>query len=247
MTPTLPPVRRHRVHLPGARTGWAILLAGGLWPALVACRPATPALGAGFADDFERATLGPRWRPAGGDWQVLDGAVRSRAARNAPLWLDLSLPRDVELRLTAWSASPAVDLKFEIFGDGEQHQSGYVLILAGWRNSTSIIARLDEHGRERTPALDAQLQAEVAADPAAAAAAHRGLRERLSRPARMQPGTRYALRLVRQGHWLRFYVDEQLHLEYFDPSPLAGPGHDRFALNNWESEVAYDDLQIRPL
>ena len=44
------------------------------------------------------------------------------------------------------SESPEGDIKVEMFGDGLNHSSGYVLIHGGWNNSISIISRLDEHG-----------------------------------------------------------------------------------------------------
>jgi hypothetical protein len=36
-------------------------------------------------------------------------------------------------------------------------------------------------------------------------------------------------------------------LDFYDPEPLRGEGHDRFAFNNWESQLYFDNLRIRPL
>ena len=36
-------------------------------------------------------------------------------------------------------------------------------------------------------------------------------------------------------------------MAYFDPSPLGGHGHDRFAFNNWASQVYFDNLKIEAL
>ena len=41
------------------------------------------------------------------------------------------------------------------------------------------------------------------------------------------------------NHWRK--------LTFYDPAPLAGPGHDRFAFNNWASRAYFDDLAIEPL
>ncbi len=215
---------------------------------LAACGPSAPSptVEVPYRQDFA-ASLGPEWSASGGDWRVIDGRLFNRGAHNVPLWLSLALPRDVRIGFTALSKSDAVDIKCELFGDGVRHASGYVAILAGWKNSKSIIARLDEHGPERRSADEARLRAEVAQDPSAAAQRYAEAREIVARRQPMEAGRTYRLRLERQGAELRFYVDDQLHLSYFDPAPLAGRGHDRFAFNNWASEVYFDDLVIEPL
>jgi hypothetical protein len=171
-----------------------------------------------FRDDFNRVEIGPHWRAEPG-WSLRDGQVYSAGTRNRALWLKAALPRDVVIELDARSESPVGDIKFEAFGDGERHASGYVFILGGWRNTISIIARLDEHGQDR---------------------------QELNRPGLVQPGKTYRLKLVRQAEVLRFYVDGELLLDYYDPKPLHGPGHDRFAFNDWEAQLYFDNLHIRP-
>ena len=42
-------------------------------------------------------------------------------------------------------------------------------------------------------------------------------------------------------------VDDEPHIDFFDPSPLSGRGHDRFAFNNWASQVFFDNLVIEAL
>lgn len=140
-----------------------------------------------------------------------------------------------------------MDLKFEIFGDGQHHQSGYVVILAGWDNSKSIIARLNEHGPERQPDETARLVQEAAADPAAVAAKYADRQEISARYARAEPNRSYHFRFERQGRELRLYIDDELYLSLFDPAPLHGVGHDRFAFNNWASQVSFDNLRIESL
>jgi hypothetical protein len=36
-------------------------------------------------------------------------------------------------------------------------------------------------------------------------------------------------------------------LEWDDPDPLAGPGHEFFAFNDWDVRVHFDNLVITPL
>lgn len=169
-----------------------------------------------FADDFQRADLGEAWRGTGGQWRIQDGKLTSPTARNQALWLDASLPRDVIVEFDAVSRSSAVDLKCEIFGDGKNHASGYILILGGWNNSISAIARLDEHGQDRKAIKDS----------------------------RHKPRTWYRWKIKRQGNKLEWFIDGKLYMTYDDPQPLADKGHDRFAFNNWESEVSFDNLVI---
>jgi len=177
-----------------------------------------------FQDDFERAEIGPGWRDTSrGAYTIVDGELRARGARNHPLWLQRALPRDARIEFTARSLGPAVDIKAEAFGDGRSHArrasytaTSYVVILGGWNNTRSVIARLDEHGADRR------------------------VRER----PRPDIGRRYSFVIERRGRALRWFLDGELFLGFEDPSPLAGPGHEFFAFNNWESEVLFDDLAI---
>ncbi len=214
---------------------------------LAACT--RPAAQIPYRQDFS-APLGPEWSSTGGGWRLLDSRLYNDGARNVPLWLDARLPDDVRVTFAAESKSDAVDFKFEIFGDGRRHESGYVVIFGGWNNSRSIIARLAEHGERhdgiRTAGKTAELRAEVDEDAAAARERHRGRREIVQRSGRLEPHRVYRVRFERRGHDLRVFLDGELHLELFDPSPLAGRGHDRFAFNNWASEVFFDDLAIEP-
>ena len=63
----------------------------------------------------------------------------------------------------------------------------------------------------------------------------------------MQPKKTYRIMIERKGHTLDFFVDGQKHLSYFDPSPLGGKGFNRFAFNDWEAEVHFDNLRITAL
>jgi hypothetical protein len=218
--------------------------AAALFVLVVSCR--SPAAVIPYHQDFG-GPLGREWQSGANVWHVEDGRLRVKGARNEPLWLDAALPDDVRVRLRAESMSDAVDIKFEVFGDGERHQSGYVVILAGWNNSKSIIARLDEHGPEQDAAAVANLRAEVAGDAEAARLRHAKRREIAARREPWQKRRVYELAFERRGHELILLVDGAPYLSYYDASPLRGRGHDRFALNDWQAEVAFDDLTIEPL
>jgi hypothetical protein len=179
--------------------------------------------GPAFRDDFQRDAIGPGWFAAGGPWRIAGGELWSPRVKNNPLWLEMKLPRDVVVEFDARSETAtgprAGDIKFEIFGDGRDHASGYVCIFGGWGNQVSVIARLDEHGTDR--------------------------RER--RDLKVVPGRTYHMRVERAGRELHWLVDGEPFLVYDDPRPLEGRGHDRFGFSSWEADVFFDNLVIRPL
>jgi hypothetical protein len=161
-----------------------------------------------------------------GAYAVVDGKLRVKGAYNHPLWLNTKLPGDARIDFTARSASPAVDIKVEVFGDGKSYAkrasytaTSYVLVLGAWHNSRSIIARMNEHGKDRT----------VRKKPTG------------------EVGRTYAFCVFRRGNALTWYLDGERFLEFDDPEPLRGAGHEQFAFNNWESEVTFDDLVIRAI
>jgi hypothetical protein len=179
--------------------------------------------GPSFTDDFERREIGPNWRSTGGPWMIRRGELWGAGTRNNPLWLGMALPRDVAVEFSARSETATGtrpgDIKFEIFGDGRTAASGYVLVLGGWGNAVSAIARLDEHGADRV--------------------------ERTDR--RAEPGRTYRMRVERRGRVLRWLVDGEELLVLDDPEPLGGPGHDRFGFSGWDADLFFDDLRIEPL
>src|SRR5262249_22981333 len=126
----------------------------------------------------------------------------------------------------AWSTSDIGDIKCEIFGDGRSYATedsytatSYVVIFGGWHNQFNVIARRDEHAPDR--------------------------RER--RGPRVVPNQHYHWVVERRGNVLTWSLDGQPMLEWNDPDPLAGPGHEYFAFNNWEVELGFDNLVITPL
>jgi len=210
---------------PLSRTGWAALAAAVLLANLAFLQllwrpePAVVVPGPRYSDDFQRDRIGPAFWSAGGQWQIRGGELWSPAARNNPLWLRMRLPRDVAIEFDARSESPSGDIKVEVFGDGRDHASGYVLIFGGWGNQVSAIARLDEHGADR----------KVRADR------------------RVVLGRNYHMRIERRGSELRWYVDGERFLGFEDPSPLEGKGHDRFGFSSWDADLFFDNLRIEPL
>jgi hypothetical protein len=204
--------------------------------ALGGCRARDEIISAPFFDGFERAPgtppaalgmLGPAWRDTGGDYRIIDGRLAARGAYNHPAWLRKRLPRDVTIELDVQSKSDAGDIKVELFGDGESFDpdrggyvsTGYVLIFGGWRNSLSVICRNNEHDEGRK-----------------ASRADR----------RVEIGRTYHFAITRKDGRIDWRVDGEPFLAWTDPQPLAGPGHEYFAVNDWEAEVYFDNLSIRP-
>ena len=195
---------------------------------LGACTPqGDPAIGSdGFSDDFERSQLGELWHNTGGPYQIRDGQLRVRGARNKPLWLRRVLPRDVRIEVDVKSTSEDGDIKLEVFGDGVSKAesesytaTSYVIIFGGWGNSTNVLARMDEHGADRV----------------------------VGRPLRVEAGRTYRLKVERRANTITFWIDDQEIASMEDSEPLEGRGHDHFAFNNWQSDLWFDNLRITPL
>ncbi len=208
----------------------------------LALRPAAPTTvqitSQGFSDDFNRPELGDNYWSSGGYWRIAgfppDGQLLSPGAHNNPLFLRAALPDDVQVEFDARSESPDGDVKCEIFGNGYDHSSGYILIFGGWNNSVTAIARLDEHG---VP-VDSQLPEPMP---------NRG-RVRVQRlDMHVEQGRTYHWTVKRKGMTLSWYLDGQLVEQLIDPEPLRGSGHDRFAFSTWDTDVYYDNLKITPL
>ncbi|MCA2979564.1 MAG: hypothetical protein INH41_08235 [Myxococcaceae bacterium] len=189
----------------------------------------------------------------GGQWRVVNGELLSPGVKNNPLWLKAKLPENVAVEFNVRSVSPEGDIKCEIFGDGSDHASGYVLIHGGWNNTVSIIARLDEHG-----ASLAQLQAEAgrlqrekgleSADLVKTGVFRANTRMRVeANPFPVQIGKTYRWRIERQGSVLTWFIDGREFMRFDDPMPLKGQGHDRFGFSSWEAQLFFDDLSVKPL
>ena len=173
----------------------------------------------GFSDDFEREALGPNYFATGGHWRIEKGVLHSPGSKNNPLWLKARLPDDVAVEFDVRSESAEGDIKCEIFGNGRDHASGYVVLFGGWSNSTSALARLDEHGRDRKE----------------------------NRTLKVTRGKTYHFRVQRKGTLLQWFADGNLMMEWDDPAPLKGSGHDRFGFSSWEADLYFDNLKVTAL
>ena len=143
---------------------------------------------------------------------------------NAALWLTTPLPKRVRVEFVVTALSDSGDLKAEIFGDGETHQSGYILIMGGWSNQLNIIARQDEHGEDRK--RDSRCVV------------------RNRRKVCAEKHKRYRWAIERRDDTVKWFVDGKLFLTFPDKFPIQGS---HFGFNNWEAKVAFDDLKILEL
>ncbi|HTL31819.1 MAG TPA: hypothetical protein VL326_01775 [Kofleriaceae bacterium] len=205
---------------------WPIAAVGLL--TLAACKVKDPPpVTEEWKDTFERGDIGGDYYISGKGYDLIGGQLSARGAHNHPLWLRKKLPHDVRIELDCWSNEERGDVKVELFGDGKSFDpdagrymaTGYEVIFGGWFNSKSIIARLDEHGKDMVE--NTQLK--------------------------VQPTRHYHWTIERVGKKLTWLIDQQPFLVYDDPNPLEGPGHEYFGFNNWESDTWFDNLVITPL
>jgi Domain of unknown function (DUF6250) len=199
---------------------------------------ADPLIAGLFVDSFERPTLGRDWRTTNtAGWRVEDGRLCAQKAHNHPLWLTRRLPVNAQIEFDAESDSAEGDIKVELWGDGKSaatsasytNATSYLAIFGGWKNTLHVLARLDEHGKDRHELRTSAQSGDVRAHP-------------------VVPGQSYHFKIERRdGQQVRWYVDDiEIH-EFSDPEPLRGDGHDHFAFNNWEAHVCFDNLRIKAL
>jgi hypothetical protein len=173
-----------------------------------------------FSDDFERAELGEKYTVLGGDWKIENGVVVSSKAENKNLVLSgVDLPQNAVVELTMWSGSEAVDVKFNLWGDGKVHDhgDGYSFILGGWANRISVISKLHEHEKGRSQ----------------------------DKKTRWKQGEKYKVKVERKGEKIRWYVNGKPYLDYVDNDPLkVKGGYSKLSFGNWRSKVHFDDLKI---
>jgi hypothetical protein len=147
-----------------------------------------------FQDDFERESLGKNWACEPDLWRIEEGVLFGKGARNSGCWLTRELPDKVRVELTARSESPDGDLKFEIFATKPEHGAGYICVFGGWKNTTSIIARLDEHGEDRLVAPKK----------------------------RVDKSKSYRMSAVRTDGTLHWFIDGKHFASYEDAEPIRG-------------------------
>ncbi len=183
-----------------------------------------------WTDTFERDAPGASYYSNQGEaYTVRQGALNAKGAKNHPLWLRRKIPRDVRIELDVWSTESRGDIKIEVFGDGHSYDpdggaytaTGYELVFGGWFNSKSIIARLDEHGKDVVQRTEPKVIA----------------------------NRHYHWKIERRATQLTWYVDDMTtpFLQLTDPQPLEGMGHDYLGFNNWETDTWFDNLVISPL
>jgi len=193
---------------------------------LCACSVEKQPQGKPFSDDFSAAAIGPAWKSTGGNYRVVDGELVIDHAYNHPLWLSSPLPTDGVIELDVWSNDPAGDIKIELWGDGKSFATqasytatSYVFIFGGWHNSISAIARMNEHGADRKTRNDVKVER----------------------------GKKYHFRIERHGGHIDWQIDGQPFMTYDDPKPLVGPEHAYLGINDWEVELHFDHLSVKPL
>lgn len=199
--------------------------------------PPGPVIASVFEDDFERTAIGADWFRLGNAWKIRDGQLCAEGARNKGIWLRQRLPTNARIEFEAVSDSPDGDIKAEFWGDGVSgatsasytNATSYLTIFGGWKNTFHVLARIDEHAKNRL---------EVRIDPE-------------STDGREQPvvaGRIYAFRVERQdGKTISWFVDGHLMHRLEDPEPLVGEGHEHFGFNNWDVPICFDNLKITPL
>ena len=225
-----------------------------------------------FQDRFDRATLGEAWMSNGGLWRIVDGQLFSPGVGNNPLWLKARLPADVRVEFDVRSEGADGDVKWEMYGDGRNHSTGYLFLFGAWRNRESRICKLDEHALTQDEARAQLAQAarpfprqldfiETIQAPFARWSARRDL-ERLEKgeywqrdtpfvvkrlDLKVTRGRTYHMVVTKQGGRIRWEIDGQTALEMTDPAPLSGSGHDRFAFSSWANDTYFDNLSIAAL
>lgn len=208
-----------------------------------------------YSTDFSDPAVVERdFFSTGGFWRVINGELFSPGVKNNPLWLKAKLPQNVAVEFDARAMTNEGDVKVEIFGDGSDHASGYVLIQGGWNNSLSIIARLDEHGQPfgAVQAEAGRLQREKGlpdADLVKTGAFRENTRTRVeivpSLP--VQPGVSNHWRIERRNDTIVWFLNGREYGRFQDPIPLTGEHHNRFGFSSWESQLLFDNLKIEAL
>jgi len=225
-----------------------------------------------YEDKFDRVTLGDAWWSNGGFWRIVDGQLYSPGVGNNPLWLKARLPPDVRVEFDVRSEGPDGDVKWEMYGDGRNHSTGYLFLFGAWRNRESRICKLEEHALTQEE-VRAQLATaarplprqmdllEIVGAPFARWSARRDL-ERMEKGGywqrdtpfvvkrsdlKVERGRTYHMVVTKQGGRIRWEIDGQLALEMTDPAPLSGKGNDRFGFSSWANDTYFDNLRITAL
>ena len=152
-----------------------------------------------------------------GTWRFHDGTLTGRDVQNQPIWLVEPLPEWGRLELDATCVGEGCDIRLDLFGDGERHETGYVMTLGAFGTDLDILARQDEHASDRAVTI---------------------------RPGTVVEKRKHHLAIVWTDAELRCFVDGELVAAYDDSAPLRGEGNDRLGLGGWTGEVTYDNVAI---
>lgn len=173
-----------------------------------------------YQEDFT-APQKQEWNNLGGQWEFKKGKLFSPEAKNKNFVLQKPLPQDAVISLTLRSESDGVDIKFNAWGDGKEHEhgDGYSFILGGWSNRVSVISRLHEHEKGR-----------------------------YENRTKLKKSVEYRCEIIRKGSEIYWFVNDTLFLVYFDKQPLKiEDGQRYFSLGNWKSNMWIDDIVIEKL
>lgn len=194
--------------------------------------------GAEDAGTLTPSNLGPNWIPAKTNaWRVENGKLCGQGAKNHPVWLNRVLPVNARIEFDATSLSDEGDLKVEVWGDGRSYATStsytnatsYLAILGGWKNTSHVLARINEHGTDRK-----EIKVDKESD------------DPRQRP--VQKGQVYHFKIERtDGKTIRWFVDGLEYLKWDDPQPLVGQGHDHIGFNEWDVKVCFDNVKVTPL
>jgi hypothetical protein len=212
-------------------------VAGVPQPPKPAAAPPDGAITTAYWDTFDRPDLGAEWNPTSPEWRIQAGRLCGKNAKNHPVWLERKLPVNARIEFDAVSTSQDGDLKVELWGDGKSFAKGtsyndatsYLAIFGGWKNQFHVLAKLDEHAKDRP-----EVKVNAAnTDPRA-------------RP--VHPGASYHFKIERSdGKTVRWLVDDIDVITFTDKEPLKGEGHEHLGFNDWDAQVCFDNLQITPL
>lgn len=185
--------------------------------------------------------FGPNWTVAANSraWRIENGRLCGKGAQNHGVWLNAILPVNARIEFDAISDSADGDLKAEVWGDGKSgatatsytNATSYIAILGGWKNTAHVLARKNEHGKDRK---------EIKVDNDSDDPREHGV----------SVGQVYKFKIERSdGKTVRFSVNGIELLSYVDSDPLAGVGHDHLGFNNYWDNIksCYDNVKITPL
>ncbi len=224
---------------------WPVLT---LLAVLTACKVRDPApITETWTETFERTGRpGSDYYVTGAGYALVDGHLSAHGAHNHPMWLRKKLPHDVRIELDCWSTENRGDIKIELFGDGKSYDpdggaymaTGYEIVFGGWYNQKSIIARLDEHGKDMASRTDVKV---VANQHYHWKIERRGTKISWGISSPATPGE------AALPHGSAESINGTPFLEYDDPHPLENANHEYLGFNNWETDTWFDNVVITPL